>query len=187
VWQVIIDISHEIVLGKHSDVGASSHMRNTVIVDKAVDLVRDQASGPSVCWCPCREPRFIYDCGALQGLARARLWDFYTIHVDGALQDVLRFFLFNCHPLEFDDRDWEPNPDIGNQARRRAWCRVVVSARSSVSVLLASCSVATVLCLVSRWLLLLSMSLSNKVRRCCTACAVFPSASPCGEQRPRHG
>ncbi len=40
--QVIIDISMEIVQGKHSEVGASAHMRNASIVDKAVDLVRDQ-------------------------------------------------------------------------------------------------------------------------------------------------
>ncbi len=39
---MLLDVSMEIILGKHSDVGASAHMRSPEIVDKAVDLIRDQ-------------------------------------------------------------------------------------------------------------------------------------------------
>ena len=57
-------------------------------------------------------------CVTEQGLARARLWEFYTVHVDGALQDVLRYLLHGAHPLDYDSSDWEQDFTSGNQVRR---------------------------------------------------------------------
>ena len=55
----------------------------------------------------------------VQGLARARLWEFYTIHVDGALQDVLRLVTSGKHYLSVDKSSWETDTKSGSQVRAR--------------------------------------------------------------------
>ncbi len=90
--QVIIDISMEIVQGKHSEVGASAHMRNGSIVDKAVDLVRDQVRR-----CTCTQPR--------------RAWVYFVLTSPRALLGSAGLSSLGlCRRLVADGRTWGTVP-----------------------------------------------------------------------------